>query len=72
MPQSNCRTLDEVKALFRQEGVSITEWAAANDVEPHHVYALLNGQSKGLRGDSHKVAVKLGLKPLSTGALNMK
>jgi gp16 family phage-associated protein len=52
----------QVKARFKAEGVSISEWARANGFSVVMVYRVLDGQVKGLRGESHRIAVALGLK----------
>ena len=56
-------TPQQVKAKFQQQGVSIAQWAEKNDVDRDIVYRILNGRSVGLRGKTHEVAVKLGIKP---------
>ncbi len=43
-------------------GLSAKEWAEQNDLSPSTVYAVLNGQKKCLRGESHRAAVLLGIK----------
>lgn len=62
LPKSKPYTADKVKALFQQSGITIAKWAEANGYTRHKVYFVLNGQNKGLWGDSHKIAVQLGLK----------
>ncbi|MFG5411390.1 DNA-binding protein [Piscinibacter sakaiensis] len=55
---------DRVEALaaLRQAGLSIPEWAKANGFSAATVKAVLYGHSKGLRGESHRVAIALGIK----------
>lgn len=55
----------QVKAKFRQEGKTFTEWAAENGYSRHAVYRVLNGFDKGNYGQAHEIAVALGLKPKS-------
>ncbi|EMF9817896.1 DNA-binding protein [Escherichia coli] len=55
-------TTDQVKALFRQRGVTCTRWAEDNGYTRNEVYRVLNGQSKANYGKAHEIAVKLGLK----------
>ncbi|MCL8304587.1 DNA-binding protein [Pseudomonas putida] len=43
-------------------GISVREWAEQNDLNESTVYAVLNGQKKCLRGESHRAAVLLGIK----------
>ncbi|MBX3588773.1 MAG: DNA-binding protein [Ramlibacter sp.] len=47
---------------LREAGISIPEWAAANNFSPATVKAVLYGHSKALRGEGHRVAVALGIK----------
>ncbi|EPM9395240.1 DNA-binding protein [Escherichia coli] len=56
-------TAEQVKALFRQRGITFTHWAEENGYTRNEVYRVLNGQSKAHYGKSHEIAVKLGLKP---------
>jgi gp16 family phage-associated protein len=55
-------TPEEVKAKFRKEGKTFTEWAKENGYTRNAVYRALNGFDKCLYGKSHEIAVKLGLK----------
>lgn len=50
-----------VKQQFAQHGVSVHEWAAAHGFTPSLVYAVLAGKCKATRGQSHRIAVALGL-----------
>lgn len=56
------RTPDDVRADLERQGVSITQWAIANKFSPSLVYEVLAGRKKCIRGQSHNIAVKLGLK----------
>ncbi len=56
------RTADEARAELESKGVSITEWALANKFTPNLVFEVLAGRKKAIRGQSHRIAVKLGLK----------
>ncbi len=56
------RTPDEVRAELQRQGVSITQWAIANKFSPNLVFEVLGGRKKGIRGQAHDIAVKLGLK----------
>lgn len=53
----------EVKAQLRANGITVREWAHANNFKPRLVYAVLQGTVKGNYGEAHKIAVALGLKP---------
>jgi len=56
------KSLEEARALFDRTGIPISDWAAANGFARDSVYAILDGRLKGKRGQSHKIAVALGLK----------
>jgi gp16 family phage-associated protein len=56
-------TPEQVKARFRQEGRTFTDWAKDHGYTPNEVYRVLNGQHKANYGKAHQIAVKLGLKP---------
>jgi gp16 family phage-associated protein len=56
-------TADQVKAKFRAEGRTFTEWAKQHGYTRNEVYLVLNGQKKCLWGKGHDIAVKLGMKP---------
>lgn len=56
------KTREQARAEFNRTGVSIAEWARQHKVGRSLVYAVLAGRKKCYRGDSHKVAVLLGLK----------
>jgi gp16 family phage-associated protein len=47
---------------FAARGESIAEWARINGFNLQVVYRLLSGKSKALRGQSHHIAVRLGIK----------
>lgn len=47
---------------LNQLGVTAKEWAEQHQLTPSTVYAVLNGQKKCLRGESHRAAVLLGIK----------
>nr|WP_155435813.1 DNA-binding protein [Pseudoduganella danionis] len=50
---------------FAQRGESIADWAIRHNFRPQMVYAVLAGRNKGLRGEGHRIAVALDLKPTS-------
>jgi len=56
------KTPDQARADFERRGLSIAAWARAHKVGRSLVYEILAGRKKCLRGDSHKVAVLLGMK----------
>lgn len=62
LPKVKPYSPEKVKEFFRRSGVTVAEWAEANGYTRHKVYLVLNGQNKGLWGESHKIAVALGIK----------
>lgn len=62
MNSINLNQISRIKAEFNQAGVSVSDWARANDFEASLVYAILAGKNRGSRGKSHVIAMKLGLK----------
>lgn len=55
-------TSQQVKARLRQQGKTITQWAAEHGYARESVYRVLNGVDKAHYGRAHEIAVKLGLK----------
>ena len=60
------RSLEQAKAWFRAEGISVRAWAKSQGFGSGEVYALLNGRTRGYRGNSHRVAVALQVKQPAT------
>ncbi|MBC2658313.1 DNA-binding protein [Pseudomonas sp. MSSRFD41] len=56
------RTPDQARADLKAKGVSITQWAIANHFSPNLVFEVLGGRKKCVRGQTHEIAIKLGLK----------
>ncbi|HEX8588012.1 DNA-binding protein [Pseudomonas sp.] len=56
------RTAAQAKAWLEQQGKSVQEFAREHNVDPATTYQVLSGRKKGRRGESHKVAVLLGMK----------
>lgn len=56
------KTPDEVKETLQIRGLSIAVWARENGLLSKQVYQVLNAKHKPIRGKSHQIAVKLGLK----------
>lgn len=56
------RTPEEARAAIRRTGVPITQWAIANGFSPNLVFEVLAGRRKPTRGQTHNIAVALGLK----------
>lgn len=52
----------EARGRLARQGISAKDWAEKHALTPSTVYAVLNGQKKCLRGESHRAAVLLGIK----------
>jgi gp16 family phage-associated protein len=61
---TSIKSREQVRKEFRRKGVSIREWATANDFSPTLVYNILSVNSRLAcdYGQSHQIAVRLGLK----------
>ena len=55
-------TVDDVRAEFKRRGLSVSEWARREGVSAGLTYQILAGRKVGQRGQSHQIAVLLGLK----------
>ncbi|MDR8406335.1 DNA-binding protein [Acinetobacter baumannii] len=56
------RTSQEVRSALQKRGLSIADWARQNGFTPELVHQVLNSNKIPVRGKSHQIAVKLGLK----------
>lgn len=56
------KTVQDIRTEFNKRGVSIAAWAEHHQFSQVLVYAVLRGDRKCLRGQSHRIAVALGLK----------
>ena len=61
------KTRTEIRAEFDRKGQSYSQWALKNGFSPSLVIAILNDDDRNptrkcSRGDSHNIAVTLGLK----------
>ena len=56
------RTADEIRREFAVRGIAVSEWALANHVSAPLTYQVLAGKKRCLRGQSHDIAVLLGMK----------
>jgi gp16 family phage-associated protein len=54
----------DVKAQLKAEGVTIADWAKARGFNVLTVYRVLAGKGKWTRGESHRIAVALGMKDM--------
>lgn len=62
-------TIKIVRDNFDRFGISIAEWAIYNGYSTALVYQVLSGKRNPRRGQSHKIAVALGLKPGAIGGV---
>lgn len=60
-------TSEEAKKALQTNGLSIAQFAKTFGFNVHLVYAVLAGKNKASRGESHRIAVALGLKPKPSG-----
>jgi len=51
-----------VKRQFAVHGISVTQWALRNRFSPGLVHAILANKRRCVRGESFRIAVKLGIK----------
>lgn len=56
------KTPEQARHEFERKGLSIAAWARQHGVGRSLVYEILAGRKKCHRGQSHKVAVLLGMK----------
>ncbi len=56
------KTLEQVKAELLHKGLSMAAWARKNGVNEELTRRILLGRIECRYGQSHKIAVKLGLK----------
>ena len=54
------------RAQIHEQGISLRAFAKHHQLHPSTVYGVLNGQNKCLRGEAHRAAVLLGIKPQAT------
>jgi gp16 family phage-associated protein len=62
MSLNGLKTKDQVKAEFIRTGTSIAGWARQHNVNRALVGAILNEERPCRIGQSHKIAVLLGIK----------
>ena len=55
-------SLQEARERFHRTGKSVVEFSKAYGFCASLVYDILNGNRKCLRGQSHEIAVRLGIK----------
>lgn len=54
--------VNRVRSIFTECGVSIADWARAEGFSVALVYHVIEGKRPCTRGQSHRIAVALGLK----------
>lgn len=59
---SKVKTLAEARAEFHRSGKSVKEWAIGHGLSVNLTYMVLAGKRPAFRGQSHKIAVLLGVK----------
>ncbi|WP_425607192.1 DNA-binding protein [Pseudoxanthomonas mexicana] len=59
---TSLRSTAEIRLEFARRGLSISGWARLHGYSAQLVYGVLTGRNRGLRGQSHEIAVRLGLK----------
>lgn len=62
MIQKELKTREEVRRDFLRRGVSVAKWAREHGVNRTLVHAVLNEERPCRFGESHKIAVLLGIK----------
>ena len=62
MEQNKLLSIEEARNKFEREGTSYAEWARKHGVNRGLVSLILNGGRACRRGQSHKIAVLLGIK----------
>ena len=55
-------TTQEAKQQLSDKGLTVSDWAKQHGFPVRAVRAVLSGHNKGNYGQSHKIAVALGLK----------
>jgi gp16 family phage-associated protein len=53
----------KAKAAFSERGETIVSWALERGFNPILVHSVLSGRLKCDRGQAHRIAIELGLKP---------
>lgn len=64
------KTAQEIRREFALQGVSVSEWARRYGFSPTLVYQILKGKRQAVRGQSHQIAVRLGLKEGGTAGIS--
>jgi len=59
---SKSQPVKDVRSIFGKCGIPIAEWARAEGFSTALVYQVIDGKRQCVRGQSHQIAVALGLK----------
>jgi gp16 family phage-associated protein len=62
MKEKKLKTLKEAREELNNRGISISKWSRQHGLSEIIVSAVLRGEMKGIRGESHRAAVLLGVK----------
>ena len=68
--QTDIRSAEDVRQELATLGISVSDWARDRGYSPGLVHQVLAGRLKCTRGQSHKVAVSLGLKKGELGEIS--
>lgn len=63
MTSQRLRTPEQVRRWFIENGISQAEWSRKNGFSHLVVRDLLRGKRLGVRGEAHRAAIALRLKP---------
>ena len=63
MSEINAAHVAAARAAFYDRGEDVASWARARGFRPANVYRVLSGHSRAMRGEGHRIAISLGLKP---------
>lgn len=66
------RSAEEARKWLQSHGVTVAAFAKKHRVSRFAVVDLLRGRAMGLRGDSHRAAVLLGMKEAPEGESPLK
>lgn len=62
MTRKRALTPDQVRAHFRRQGVTVTQWSKERGYDRDAVYRVIGGRDKATYGRAHEIAVALGMK----------
>lgn len=63
MSKQQTKTPEQVRRELEESGTSIADFARQHGLCARTLYRVLDGSHKGRRGEAHRCAVVLGLKP---------